>query len=128
MRQLKDIDIELAKFLLEQVEKPDHKWTYGDVAAELTKRLNTKIYAHRNLIAPLGNVTELCFDLGLPLITAIVRRKDTKEGVGDGFYKLACELKSEYKSMDSYDAWKQELTLVQRCKDWSPLRNYLNQL
>ena len=71
---------------------------------------------------------ELCFDLDLPLITAIVRRKGTKEGVGDGFYALACDLKPQYKELEPLKAWKQELMQIRQCDDWSALRDYLNRL
>lgn len=127
-KELKDIDIELAKFLLAQVEEHCYKWTYKEVAIELSKRLGRPVNAHLNLTHPLGNVMELCFDLNLPLITAIVFRGGTKENVGDGFYKLACELKPQYKAIEPYQAWKQELALIRQCRDWSALRNYLNKL
>lgn len=130
-KELKDIDIELAKLLLEQVEREgarDLNWTYEDVASELSKRLGRPINAHFGLRVPLGVVMELCFDLDLPLITAIVRRKGTKEGVGDGFYTLARELRPQYKTMEPFQAWKQELDLIRQCGDWSALRNYLNKL
>lgn len=123
---LKDIDIELAKFLLAKVEEHCYKWTYKEVAIELSKRLGRPVNAHLNLTHPLGNVMELCFDLNLPLITAIVFRCGTKENVGDGFYKLACEFKPQYKAMEPYDAWKQELSLIRQCEDWSALQDYLN--
>lgn len=125
---LKDIDIELAKFLLAKVEEHGYKWTYKEVAIELSKRLGRPVNAHLNLTRPLGNVMELCFDLNLPLITAIVFRGGTKENVGDGFYKLACELKPQYKTIEPFQAWKQELALIRQCGDWSALRNYLNKL
>ena len=131
MAELKDIDIELAKLLLEQVEKEgarDLNWTYEDVASELSKRLGRSINAHFGLRVPLGVVMELCFDLDLPLITAIVRRKGTKEGVGDGFYALACDLKPQYKELEPLKAWKQELMQIRQCDDWSALRDYLNRL
>ena len=133
MKMLKDeIDIELAKCLLEKVENENYPMpcTYKDIAIELEKRLGRPVNAHFNLTRPLGNILELCFELNLPLITALVRR-DTKgktQGAGEGFYTLASELKPQYKNMTSFEAWKKELSLIRECKDWTKLRKYLSDL
>ncbi|MCI8848714.1 MAG: hypothetical protein HFF86_05485 [Oscillibacter sp.] len=126
MEVLQDIDRELAWFLLERVENKQYTWTYSEVADALSERLGRTINAHFHLSRPLGTVLLLCFDLDLPLISAVVRHGGTnRQTIGHGFYELACEVKPQYKTMDSFQAWQQELALVRACKDWSPLRNYL---
>ena len=78
---------------------------------------------HYGLSAPLCAVSTLCYELGLPLLSArVVRSGSTNlQTVGDGFYSLACELKPEYKNMDSVSAWKTEIKLIRECTNWSKL-------
>lgn len=128
MIDLKDIDRELADILLENVLNHKGKLTYTEVAEELTKRLNRKVNAHYNLGTPLGNVSTLCFELGLPLLSAWViysGATDVKV-IGDGFYPFASQFRPEYKNMDPVAAWKNELKLIRECSNWHRLRDYLN--
>ena len=80
------------------------------------------------IAVPLGNVSTLCYELGLPLISArvIYSGANNLKQIGEGFYPLAYELKPEYKSMDPIDVWKKELRLIESCSDWSRLQNYLS--
>lgn len=128
MIQLKDIDRELADFLLDNVINKKGKPTYKEVAEELSKRLNRKINAHYNLAGPLGNVSSLCFELGLPLISArvIYTGATSSQAVGEGFYPFACEFRPEYKTKTPVDAWKNELRLIQDCAHWHRLKDYLD--
>lgn len=126
----KDIEIELAKYLLEKVEngKYPSTYTYKEAALELEKRLGRPVNAHFGLRHPLGKVLELCFDLRLPLLSALLYKNTggKRQGAGEGFYTLAREYKPQYRDMTPFDAWKQELALIRACKDWTPLRNYLD--
>ena len=102
MIELKDIDKALAAFLLENIQKKQGKPSYSDVAKALSVQLGRKINPHYNLAAPLGNVSTLCHELGLPLISArvIYSGANNLKQIGEGFYPLACELKPEYKGID----------------------------
>lgn len=128
MIQLKDIDIELADILLENVLNNQGKPSYTEVADELTKRLNRKVNAHYSLGIPLGNVSTLCFELGLPLLSARVVYSGATDvrAIGDGFHPFACQFRPEYKSMDAVAAWKNELKLIRECPNWHRLREYLD--
>ena len=130
VREWNDIDIELAKFLLEKVDGKENSWTYTykEVAKEMENRVGRPINPHFGLSHPLGVVAEICFDLDLPLLTALVRHEGKKESIGEGFYSIACELKPQYKDVEPFKAWKQELAQIRQCKDWSALRDYLNRL
>ena len=130
MQGWKDVDIELAKFLLEKVDGKANSftYTYKDTAEALSEKLGRPINPHFGLRYPLGRIMERCFDLGLPLITVLVRHSGKKESVGEGFYSLACELQPEYKKLTPEEALKKERLRVRECKDWSPLRDYLNKL
>jgi hypothetical protein len=128
MIELKDIDKALAAFLLENIQKKRGKPSYSDVAKALSIQLGRKINPHYNLAVPLGNVSTLCSELGLPLISArvIYSGANNLKQIGEGFYPLACELKPEYKGMDPITVWKKELRLIESCSDWSRLQNYLD--
>lgn len=128
MKQLKDIDRELAKVLLEAVERKEFRVTYKEVAERLSPRLGHTVNPHYELRNPLGTVSSLCHELELPLISAMVRYSEAKstKAVGEGFYPLACELKPEYNGHDPVEVWKKELDLIRKCQEWYRLRNYLD--
>lgn len=127
MVKLEDIDFALAEILLDNVLGKKGVLTYTEVAVMLTEKLGREIKPHGTLSKPLGTVSELCFELGLPLISARVIYSSATDAkiVGEGFYPFACGLKPEYKSMSPVDAWKNELGLIRECKNWDRLRNYL---
>ena len=127
MTELKDIDKALAEFLLENIQKKQGNPSYKEVAKELSVRLGRTINPHYNLAVPLGTVSTLCHELGLPLISArvVYSGATTAKSVGEGFYPFACELKPEYRNMDPILAWKTELKLIRECTDWSKLQRYL---
>ncbi len=129
MVELKDIDKTLAAFLLDNIQKKQGKPSYSEVAEVLSARLGRKINPHYNLAVPLRNVSTLCHELGLPLISArvIYSGANNLKLIGEGFYPLACELKPEYIGMDPTAVWKQELRLIESCSDWSSLQNYLSE-
>jgi hypothetical protein len=128
MIKLKDIDRALADILLENVLNHKGKPTYTEVAKELSKRLSKDINPHYSLANPLGNVSSLCFELGLPLLSARVVYKNTTDMkvIGDGFKSLASTYRPEYKNMDSVEVWKNELRLIRECSHWHRLREYLD--
>lgn len=128
MKQLKDIDRELAKVLLEAVERKEFRVTYKEVAERISPRLGRTVNPHYELASPLGTVSSLCHELELPLISAMVRYSDAKSAnaVGEGFYPLACELKPEYKHRDPVEVWREELDRIRKCQEWHRLRNYLD--
>lgn len=128
MKQLKEIDRKLAMVLLEAIEKREFKVTYKEVAERLSPRLGRTINPHYELAYPLGAVSSLCHELGLPLISAMVRYSGAKSAnaVGEGFYPLACELKPEYKDRNPVEVWKTELDRIRKCQEWGRLRDYLD--
>ena len=126
-QNLKDIDLALARLLLNTVVNKQGRLTYKEIAESLSLRLGRKINPHYNLADPLGNVSTLCFDLGLPLISAnvIYTNATSASAVGEGFYPLACELRPEYRSMKPVDAWRAELERIRKCEEWYKLDEYL---
>lgn len=90
MQELKDIDYALARILLDSVVNKAGRLTYKEIAEQLSKKLGRKINAHYNLAVPLGNVSNLCFSMGLPLISATVIYSNATSAavVGEGFYPM----------------------------------------
>ena len=127
MKNYQEIDFVLARVLYRSVTSKCYNMTYSECAEEMTKLLGEKVNAHGGLRMPLYHVGDLCHELNLPLITAIVRLKNVKTTVqiGEGFYTMACEFHPEYKVMEPVDAWKTELNLVKQCKNWKILDEYL---
>lgn len=130
MQELKDIDYALARILLDSVVNKAGRLTYKEIAEQLSKKLGRKINAHYNLAVPLGNVSNLCFSMGLPLISATViySNATSAAAVGEGFYPMACELRPEYKSLTPEVAWKTELKRVLQCKNWDKLDAFLSKV
>lgn len=128
MNEYKDIDYALARLLLNRVQLKKGKMTYGECAAELSAVLGRKVNAHFNLTVPLGRVCDMCFENGVPFLTAFVVYQNDIRGskTGEGFYKIACEYRPEYKSMEPVEAWKAEVAKVRQCGDWSTLAAYLD--
>lgn len=129
MTDLKELDRELAAILLETVQRREFNVTYKEVAARLSQRIGRKVNPHFGLANALGAVSICCFELGLPLISAIVRYSGASNNisaVGEGFYPLACELKPKYREMDPIAVWKAELNQVRQCTEWSRLSDYLS--
>ena len=128
MVKLIDFDYDLARLLLDRVENKKGTITYEECAEILSKETGEKVYAHGSLRMPLARICELCYELELPLISAfVILKKDfTGSKTGSGFYTKACELKPEYKAVTPIEAWKTELSLIRKCKDWSSLHTYLS--
>lgn len=124
---IKDIEKELALLLISNVENKRMNLTYKEVAAVLTQKLGRPIDAYRNLNKPLETVARACADLNLPIITVrVIRSNGTgSKMAGEGFHRIACELKPEYKNWPETDAWKNENKLVRECKDWGKLKAYV---
>lgn len=128
MTQLSDIEREIATILLDNAVNRRGLLPYKELAEELTKRLGRKISAHFSLGKPLGNVSRLCFNLGLPLLSARVVHSNltTNETVGPGFGIIIDELRPEYKNKKLGDVWRNEIRLIRECQDWHRLKEYLD--
>ena len=128
MTKLTPLEIIIAKLLVDSVTNKKGKFTYSEVTDYLLKEHGLKVNPWRQLSKPLGNISTLCYELGLPLLSVRVQYKETRSvtKIADGFYKIACELKPEYKNMTAYDVWKLELKLVSECNDWQRLLDYID--
>ena len=127
MQKLKDIDYASARVLLDSVLNKEGRVTYEEVAARVSAVLGRNVNPHYGLSDSLGRVSEMCGDLGLPLLSVTVIYKDNGkvDKVAKGFYDKACELRPEYTKMTPVKAWRTELKRMRMCLDWSRLVSFL---
>lgn len=128
MQKLTELEKMIAEILLDNTIQKKGNLTYKELAAILSDRTGKRIHYHGSLSNPLGNVSTLCFELGLPLISArvVYTGATAAKSTGEGFYGLVCGLKPECKDMSPEDAWRREFKRIQTCSDWSKLSDYLH--
>ena len=119
LSELSDVEQQLAIILLQSVNRISH-YTYG----EISEMVNPPINPHTQLPTYLGNISKLCYELGLPLLSAKVINKDTHIA-GEGFYNIYCKLNAEIKKLEPLSVWKDELLKIQLCDEWFKLSDYL---
>lgn len=91
--------------------------TYGDLARKLPYDFNP-----RNLDSPLYELSSLCKELGLPLISTAVVNQDTLMP-GLGYYGAFFPgVRTENQRIDTFTL---EINKVWQCKNWSPLASAL---
>ncbi len=117
--KLTDDQIKLAEQLLISVIKKEPTIYYE----ELAKRVKPRMF-HRNIGRPIGEVSRLCHELGLPLLSAKVINKDTNTA-GTGFYPLYKMYGIETNGLSEYDLFKQELKKIRECTEWYKLADHL---
>lgn len=126
MIKLSHLEQIIAKILVDSTIYKRGNFSYSELSELLEKEYGEKVNPHYGLSNPLGNISRLCNDLGLPLISVRVQYKnDTKGRTAAGFYDIACELKPHYKAMNPKDVRAKELQLTRDCNDWGGLLHYL---
>lgn len=91
---------------------------------ELGDRVSPPIH-HRQVPRNIGVVSELCFQLGLPFLSAKVVTKGVNEA-GAGFYKLYTEYFPEAKKLTHKEVFSEELKKIRGCTEWYKLADYLH--
>ena len=118
--KLTDIQKKLAEQLLLTVIHRESIVEYN----ELANRINPPIY-QRQVGKEIGEISKLCYELGLPLLSAkVVSRGSGKAGVG--FYNLMTQLGIDTKGKSEKELFAQELKKIRECKEWHKLADYLN--
>jgi len=125
----KHVLFETAKILIEKLKnakRMEEIWlTYKDVSSHLYRYagiriepLFTKEY--------IGELSAICYRLGLPLISSIVINKDDLIP-GPGFFKLYSDLTGrKVKKEDSEIIWLEESRKCFECEDWDRLLLEIN--
>ncbi len=117
--KLTDVQIKLAEQLLLTVINRESIVEYNELAI----RINPPIF-HRQVGREIGEVSKLCKQLGLPLLSAkVVSKGSGKAGVG--FYNLMLELGIDTEGKSEKELFSQELKRIRECKEWYKLADYL---
>lgn len=120
MTELTETQIKLAEQLLISVIKKEPYVTYS----ELAERIDPPIH-HRNVGKNIGQVSRLCYELGLPLLSAKVINKYS-HNVGEGFFGLCQQLGVKTEGVSENELYKQEREKIRQCKEWYILAEYLH--
>lgn len=72
----------------------------------------------------IGEVSKLCHELGLPLLSAKVVNKNTQKA-GEGFYPLYAMLGIPTKGKTEKELFREERDAIRNCKEWYKLEDYL---
>lgn len=112
--------VDVGRILLERIKAAvndeDFLITYGDLAGKLPYEVNP-----RNLDHPLGELSDLCKELELPLISTIVINRDSYQP-GAGYFKYFFP---GTKEADWIEIFNKQYDLVKQCSDWTPLAEEL---
>lgn len=120
MMKLTDTQKKLAEQLLLTVINHESVVEYNELAI----RINPPMF-WRQVGREIGEVSKLCKELGLPLLSAKVVGK-SKGVAGSGFYSLMKQLGIDTKGKTEKELLHQELVKIRECKEWYKLADYLN--
>ncbi|MDA8227756.1 MAG: HNH endonuclease [Desulfitobacterium hafniense] len=118
--RLTDTQKKLAEQLLLTVIKRESVVEYN----ELANRINPPIF-HRQVGREIGEISKLCKQLGLPLLSAKVVSKG-RGTAGVGFYDLMMQLGIDTKGKTERELFSQELKRIRECTEWYKLADYLD--
>ena len=120
MTELNEIQIKLTKQLLLTVIQKEMNVTYK----ELAERIDPPIH-HRQIGRNIGDISILCSELGLPLLSAKVVNA-TSHTVGNGFFDLFNMLKLTTDNLSERELFVRELQRIRECTNWQVLSDHLN--
>lgn len=120
MIKLTSEQVKLAEQLLITVMKKEPIVEYK----ELGDRVSPPIH-HRQVPRHIGVISELCYQLGLPFLSAKVVTKG-RNVAGDGFYKLYTQYFPRTKKLTPKEVFTEELKKIRECTEWYKLADYLH--
>ena len=119
MTILNDVEIKLAEQLLIAVKEKEMYITYGDLA----KRIGLPNY-QRQVGKHLGEISRVCHELGLPLLSAKVRSENAKTP-GEGFFDLYKSFGIPTNRKTPKELYDEEKLKIRECKDWYKFEDYI---
>lgn len=119
MIKLTEVQIKLVEQLLLTIKNNEVVIGYK----ELGERVTPKVY-HRNVPHNIGEISKLCYELGLPFLSAKVVNKNTNKA-GGGFYELYTSYFPDAKKLNEEQVFKEECKKIEHCKEWNKLTDYL---
>lgn len=120
MVKLTDDQIKLAEQLLITVKIKEPIVEYK----KLGDRVAPPIH-HRQVTGHIGVISELCYQLGLPFLSAKVVTKGVNVA-GQGFYKLYTQYFPDAKKLTPNEVFNEELKKIRECTEWYKLADYLH--
>lgn len=117
--QLTERQIQLAEQLLISVQKREPFIEYS----ELGMRIDPPMF-HRQVGPEIGEVSVLCNELGLPLLSAKVVSKGQRRA-GDGFFEMMKRIGRYDYNVPEREQFSKELAAIRECKEWYKLEEYL---
>lgn len=120
MIELNELQVKMAEILLRSVKANEKYLEYNELAKQINENYNP-----RNVGKPIGEISKLCHELGLPLLSAKVVSKG-KELAGNGFFGLCEDLGIDFDGTSKEEYFHRELEKIRECTDWQILANYLN--
>ena len=119
MIKLTEVQKKLAEQLLITIKNHEMNVTYS----ELAERIRPPIH-HRQIGKNIGQISLLCHELGLPLLSAKVVNKNTHVA-GEGFYPLYEMMGIPTNGKTEQELYKAERQAIRDCKEWYKLEDYL---
>lgn len=126
-QQVTDIQKYIIEILLNQIIKSDTRIEYGKLSQILEEKYNVTINPHTVLPVIIGDISKLCHQLGLPMLSMIVVNKNTQLP-GEGFYKLYDELHNTNICGNKFfedKIRKQIKEDLLNCNNWNKLTDHL---
>ncbi|WP_075979940.1 HNH endonuclease [Bacillus massilinigeriensis] len=120
MIKLTDEQRQLAEELLITVMKKEPIVEYK----ELGDRISPPMF-HRQVPRNIEVISKLCYQLGLPFLSAKVVTKGVNVP-GEGFYKLYTQYFPEAKKLTPNEVFSEELKKIRECTEWYKLADYLH--
>ena len=119
MTELNDTERQFAEQLLLAVKNREFTVTYGELAERVVPPANP-----RNVGRNIENISILCHELGLPLLSAMVVNKQSGKA-GEGFYPLYEKLGIPIEGRTETELCYEEHTAIYDCTDWYKLEDAL---
>ena len=115
MTQLNEVQRKLAEQLLLSVKNKEMNVEYN----ELAQRISPPIH-WRQVGKNIGEISKLCHELGLPLLSAKVVNKNSQRA-GEGFYPLYEFLGIPTEGKTEKELFRQERDAIRNCTEWYKL-------
>lgn len=117
----------LAIELLKLVTNSQLRIEYGELAQKVRRNYNINLNPHTEIPYIIGSISELCFDMNLPLISAVVVNKNTQKP-GAGFYDIYDKKHNTHVKGNPIQEDKILKTTkreILECNEWNKLAEYL---
>lgn len=117
----------LATELLKRVILGETRVAYGELEEKIIKEHNIEMDAHFSVPNKIGLLSEICYELGLPLLSMVVVNKSTQLP-GHGFYKLYDNLYGTHYAGNAHFEKKlrEEIRAeILNCQEWYKLTEFL---